>query len=41
LLDFNLEALVFATTPFLFTLGLTVNFDEVEVDFDFADGAIL
>jgi len=35
LLDFNFEALVFATTPFLLTLGLTLNFeDEDAVDFD-------
>jgi hypothetical protein len=39
-----LEALVLATTPFLRILGLTLNFNAVEVDFDLVDfpaGAIL
>jgi hypothetical protein len=31
LLDFSLDALVFATSPFLFTLGLTVNFEDEDV----------
>jgi hypothetical protein len=35
LLDFNFEALVFATTPFLLIFGLTLNLeDEDAVDFD-------
>jgi hypothetical protein len=32
LLDFNFEVLVFATTPFLLILGLTLNLEAVEVD---------
>jgi hypothetical protein len=31
LLDFDLDALVFATTPFLLTLGLTLNFEDEDV----------
>jgi hypothetical protein len=31
LLDFNLDALVFATTPFLLTLGLILNFEDEDV----------
>jgi len=35
LLDLSLDALVFATTPFLLTLGLTLNFeDEYVFDLD-------
>jgi hypothetical protein len=39
-----LEALVFATTPFLRIFGLTLNFNALEVDFDlvdFAEGAMV
>jgi hypothetical protein len=31
LLDFDLDALVLATTPFLLTLGLTLNFEDEDV----------
>jgi hypothetical protein len=31
LLDFNFEALVFATTPFLLTLALTLNLEDEDV----------
>jgi hypothetical protein len=37
LLDFNFDALVFATTPFLRILGLTLNFSAVAVDLDLVD----
>jgi len=41
LLDFNFEDLVFATTPFLHILDLTLNFiDEDELVDDFALDAI-
>jgi hypothetical protein len=31
LLDFNFEALVFATTPFLLIFGLTLNLEDEDV----------
>jgi len=31
LLDLSLDDLVFATTPFLLTLGLTLNFEDEDV----------
>jgi hypothetical protein len=33
----SLEALVFATTPFLRILGLTLNLREMELDLDLVD----